>query len=174
MTKTEIIKRLNEELESLQKTVVPLPSERFFQRPVLDKWSVAENVRHLVLAVRPLNLAFSLPVALLRLFGKPSHPSASYDDVVNRYQQKLREGAKASLPYQPAQRFSVAKEKIIEELISTYQRFAEKVNHMPEENLDRYFLPHPILGRITLREMLYFTVYHVGHHHKAIRERVNA
>jgi len=174
MNKQQIIDKLVSEIETLRNTIDPLPSNRFFTRIVLDKWSVAENVRHLTLAVRPLNLAFSLPNFIIRVFGKPTRAAASYDEVVARYQKRLREGAKASLPYQPSKSYSVAKEELISALAQAYQTFAEKVKNTPEEKLDLYYLPHPILGRITLREMLYFTVYHVGHHHKAIQDRLKS
>jgi hypothetical protein len=29
-----------------------------------------------------------------------------------------------------------------------------------ESELDSYILPHPILGKLTIREMLFFTLYH--------------
>ena len=34
----------------------------------------------------------------------------------------------------------------------------------PEPSLDRYQLLHPLLGRLTVREMLEFSVYHHAHH----------
>ena len=32
------------------------------------------------------------------------------------------------------------------------------------DDLDKYVLPHPLLGKVTLREMLYFTIHHNEHH----------
>jgi len=29
-------------------------------------------------------------------------------------------------------------------------------------------LPHPLLGKVTVREMLYFTIHHVQHHHALV------
>ncbi|MFN2437645.1 MAG: hypothetical protein ABR503_00495 [Chitinophagaceae bacterium] len=40
------------------------------------------------------------------------------------------------------------------------------LNKYSEEEIDRFVLPHPLLGKLTLREMMYFTIYHVEHHHK--------
>jgi len=39
-----------------------------------------------------------------------------------------------------------------------------------ERNLDRIRFPHPLLGRITARELAFFTIYH-GHHHVAAVQR---
>ena len=44
---------------------------------------------------------------------------------------------------------------------------------LDEEDLDNYILPHPLIGKTTIREMLYFTIYHVQHHHKAIVDNSN-
>jgi DNA-directed RNA polymerase subunit L len=33
-----------------------------------------------------------------------------------------------------------------------------------EVEFDRYQLPHPILGKLTMREMLFFTIYHTLRH----------
>jgi hypothetical protein len=33
-------------------------------------------------------------------------------------------------------------------------------------------MPHPLLGKITAREMIYFTVYHSEHHVAATKKRL--
>ena len=40
-----------------------------------------------------------------------------------------------------------------------------------DAKLDNYLLPHPLLGKLTLREMMFFTVYHNEHHLKIMQER---
>ena len=40
----------------------------------------------------------------------------------------------------------------------------KKVENWKESDLDKYVLPHPLLGKISLREMLYFTDFHILHH----------
>ncbi len=39
-----------------------------------------------------------------------------------------------------------------------------KIPGWSEAALDRYRLPHPLLGKLTVREMLFFTLYHNAHH----------
>jgi len=39
-----------------------------------------------------------------------------------------------------------------------------------EPQPDAYIAPHPLLGKITLRELVYFTIYHTGHHQEGIRK----
>jgi hypothetical protein len=39
-----------------------------------------------------------------------------------------------------------------------------------EAELDAYRLPHPLLGRLSVREMMFFTLLH-NRHHQAVAER---
>lgn len=39
-----------------------------------------------------------------------------------------------------------------------------RVDSWTEQDLDTVLLPHPLLGKLTVREMLYFTIYHAQHH----------
>jgi hypothetical protein len=40
-----------------------------------------------------------------------------------------------------------------------------------EGSLDRCRLPHPLLGKLTVREMLFFTLYHNLHHVQNVARR---
>ena len=65
--------------------------------------------------------------------------------------------------------------KIDLEIVTTREVFNElnepqqeslnkKIELFSEQDLDSHILPHPLLGKLTFREMLYFTIYHVQHH----------
>lgn len=41
-----------------------------------------------------------------------------------------------------------------------------------DPQLDQYLAPHPLLGKLTLRELGYFTIYHTEHHLNIIKERL--
>ncbi len=51
------------------------------------------------------------------------------------------------------------------------QRLNVAIGKWNDRNPDRTLLPHPLLGKLTVREMLYFTIYHVEHHLNILRER---
>ena len=65
------------------------------------------------------------------------------------------------------------KEAIINNFTQSYADFTAKLTDINEYDLDNYQLPHPILGKISLREMLYFTAYHVEHHDNIVKERTS-
>ena len=134
-----------------------------------NKWSAAQQLDHLVRSVRPVNLAFGLPVFILKmLFGKSNRPSKSYEEVIAKYQTKIAAGAKATGRFIPPMIHFQQKEKLLKQLSGLVASLVKKTARSSENKLDTYILPHPLLGKITLREMLYFTAYHVQHHQNII------
>jgi len=149
MTKQEIIQKLSEGFIIVETTINQSHNDNMFQQKD-NKWSAAQNVQHLILSIKPLNLAFTLPNFALLFFGKLNRNPRNYDEIVT---------PKKELP---------TKEDLIGEFKTVNEIFLKKINDFTEEDLDKYLLPHPLLGKLTLREMLYFTIYHTLHHHKAI------
>jgi DinB superfamily len=172
-TKEGIIKQLNMAVDAFEQTGRKLSDEQFFTKSD-DLWSAAEQMQHLILAVKPLNKAFGLPRLVLRLlYGKPNRNSSiNYQELVKKYQGKLERGAKASAAFTPKPITSdTDKESLINNFAKNYIDFTAKIASINEYDLDNYQLPHPILGKLSLREMLYFTAYHVEHHHNIVKER---
>jgi hypothetical protein len=134
------------------------------------KWTPGQHLEHMVRSVRPVVLAFMLPKFLLSLlFGIANRPSRTYEEVVSKYTKKLAEGAKASGYFIPPPVPSGKKNELIQKLNASASKLASQVNGFSEKDLDTYLLPHPVLGKMTLREMAYFTMYHVNHHHKNLK-----
>ena len=166
MNKTEILQKLSEGFDFFENTLQKTENEIFFRKKD-SKWSMAENAKHLILSVNPLNMAFSLPNFTLLFFGKLNRPARNYEEMVEKYHQKLAEGAVATPQFIPEE-ISSNQEDLIQELRKTNDKFLIKVDSFEEEDLDKYLIPHPVLGKLTIREMLYFTICHTLHHHKAI------
>ena len=79
----------------------PIEEALFFYQPA-DKWSIAQNVKHLIISVNKTKLAYSLPKILIRLVaGKPNRPSRSFEELVEKYKTKLQQGGRASGPFIP-------------------------------------------------------------------------
>jgi DinB superfamily len=135
------------------------------------KWSPAQHLDHILRAVGPVNMALGLPMWLLRMaFGKPNRPPRTYEALVQRYHERLAAGGRASgrfvppaVPSRSAERMSTA----LQDLVRTLNR---RVGRWLEKDLDTTLLPHPLLGKLTLREMLYFTIYHVQHHQRLVEQ----
>lgn len=91
----------------------------------------------------------------------------SYDDLRTRYLGALAAGGEAGR-FAPSPR---AESDLHEWRLAIMADFA-RMNHelrkaitpWSESKLDRLQLPHPLLGKLTVREMLFFTLYHQRHH----------
>jgi hypothetical protein len=145
-------------------------SEREFTSGPPDKWTTGQHLDHIVRSVAPVNLAFAFPAFVLRLlFGKNNRAPRTYDELVLKYQNKLGAGGRASGRFIPSTVPFTDRDKLIKKLEELVKSLNQRIPTKSEEQLDILLLPHPLLGKLTLREMLYFTLYHVEHHHKLIK-----
>lgn len=138
------------------------------------KWTAGQQLDHIRRCVQPVALAFGLPSWVLRLlFGKANRASRSYEALVEKYQQKLAAGYGASGRFVPPPTIKLAdREKLATELERQVRLLNRRWRTYSENQLDTLLLPHPLLGKLTLREMLYFTAYHVEHHRKAVESNL--
>jgi len=144
--------------------------EDALQKAIPGKWNAAEQMEHVYLCLRPIVLAFRLPKFMLPLlFGKANRESKSYEALVQAYQNKLQQGRKAPevfIPKSPATFH--ATQKRIEQVKGLVKTLIHQIDKHSESELDQMILPHPLLGKLTLREMASFAAYHVAHHHKQV------
>lgn len=174
LTNTEIVERLKAASQAFSDYCTVLPDRQFFEQPP-GKWSPAQQVKHLITAINTARYAFTLPAFLVRMVGgTPNRPSRTYDELVAKYKLKLQQGGKASARYIPKPiRPSFGKEKLLKLYSEAMNGFATAVeNNRQDPEPDQYLAPHPLLGKITLRELCYFTIYHTWHHLTTIRKQV--
>lgn len=166
MTKSEIQKQLVENYAAFLALLRQMPDiQAHMAAP--GKWSPAQQAEHLVKSVRPVALAFLLPKFMLpMMFGRSNRPSRSFEELVSKYQAKLAAGGTASRPFVPGMPRNL--NRVYSRLGNTVDQLNRRINRFTEQELDTLILPHPLLGKLTLREMLYFTAYHATHHQHAI------
>jgi hypothetical protein len=166
MNKQAILEQLELHHTTFHQLMESLSAAEYLEAPA-GKWCAGEQLDHICRSVAPVNLAFGLPGFLLQLlFGKVKRPSRSYEDLVEKYKVKLAAGGRAIGRYIPAESSWAARKKLLWRLEKLVNALNHKIQKMDEAQLDKYILPHPLLGKLTLREMLYFTIYHVQHHQR--------
>lgn len=172
MNKETIKKELTEKHKEFVDYINSLSDNDFLNTKNNQKWSAGQHLEHIYLSVRPVNLALLLPKIVVRLFfGKPTKKRA-YEQLVNDYQNALKNGGKAGALYIPKSVSISKKQNLIINLTNLVVALNRKIDKISEEDLDKHILPHPLIGKTTIREMLYFTIYHVQHHQKAIKENL--
>ncbi|HMD00837.1 MAG TPA: hypothetical protein VKH37_11825, partial [Ferruginibacter sp.] len=157
MTKDEILLESLSSFAEFGDACGSFDEPKFFDRPG-EKWSVAENMQHLVLSIGTTTLAYSLPKFVVKMVGgKPKRKSMTYDELLARYNKKIEEGGKASARYVPKPiAIKYGKDRLLQNWNSTTSKFLKALElKRNEPDLDNYQAKHPLLGPITLRELCY-------------------
>lgn len=127
-----------------------------------EKWSFGEEMVHLIMSTSGTALLLSSPEEKLI---PADHPSRSYDEIVEEYLSKL--------PLNPTAGRAIADQELKQyqstELQASFSNAAEtlfqSIKNWEEQRSDQWMVwKHPFLGKMTAREMVYFTVYHTRHH----------
>ena len=169
--KHKLAEALQEKINAFNNYVAAMNKEQFETMPG-GKWSSGQNLDHLIRSIRPLQLAYSLPKFILKiLFGKANRPSKTYDELILKYKTKLAAGGRASGPFIPPVISFDQKDLLIKKYDQHKQKLISKIETQKEDDLDKYILPHPLLGKLTLREMLFFTIHHNEHHLDLLKAR---
>lgn len=164
MTKQQINIELRERHKRFT-TYMQSLNEKDFTFSKETKWSAGQQLDHIFRSVSPLVQAFMLPKFVPGLlFGKANRSSKSYDELVSKYKGKLAKGGVATGQFVPPAIVYDKKEKLCKQVNSKVGKLCKQVDSFSEQQLDEYILPHPLLGKLTLREMLYFTMHHVDQH----------
>ena len=172
MNKSETLQQLRDNHARFIKLISGL-SDSDFLHSNNGKWTAGQQLEHIVKSVRPVNLAFGLPLFLLKIvFGKANRASKSYDELVEKYHAKLAAGGKSSAPFIPKAVAQADREKLSKKLHALTNSLINRAESLSDNQLDIFILPHPLLGKLTLREMLYFTIYHVQHHEKQVMKNL--
>ena len=169
MNKNEIINNLNTAHLAFWDTASHLPNANI---SVNGKWSVAQNVEHINIALSRVNTYLTLPKSTIKSnFGLSERTSTSNETVIKLFKNALENGAKTMDSFLP----ELNLDKNIKELVSQGKdllaALISNLQNWSEEELEIYNCPHPVLGKFTVREILYFTIYHVQHHYETIKIR---
>jgi len=137
----------------------------------LEKWNAGQHLDHIIKSVSVLTKALSIPRFILKSkFGVANRASGTPDVLIEKYLEKLKTAKPTPSRFQPVIISFTQKEKAIKKLKKQVDKLCKRAMKFSEDNLDVYILPHPLLGKLTLRELLHFTSYHVEHHHELITE----
>jgi uncharacterized damage-inducible protein DinB len=164
MNKSDLFSKLKDSNQRVINWFTEFPADGFFHREG-EVWSSSDNVDHLIKSHKPIAKALKLPKFTLQaMFGSADQPSRSYETICQVYKDKLAAGAVASGRFLPDQQTPDNPETIKQDLLSQFSKASAELVSVAEKwnegDLDGYLLPHPLIGKLTIREMLYFTIYH--------------
>lgn len=177
-TLPEIARRIAEVRDALAAYFGALPEDDLFHRTP-GAWAPIDDLRHLVRVNAAVVRGLRVPGWALRMrFGRPARRPWSYDRLAVIYDALLASGVKAPQPFEPrpgivADR-SAYRERVLGQWASVKAELLARVERLSERRADRASLPHPGLGLLSIREMLFFVIHHDLHHLEVARGRVAA
>lgn len=168
MTKKEIISEFENAFKSMASTCHRVATPNFYE-PIGTKWSAAENLRHLTIAAKLFSRGLNAPkIGLWMKFGRTLRKSKTPAEIIHNYQTAE---VPAVTGFEPRFNEDTCKEKELEEFFKYHQAVVKALSKWSEFQINTFIIPQPILGNTTLREFLYFMIYHISHHQKAVLKK---
>jgi hypothetical protein len=168
-TKLEILAALESNARSIVAYFSNLPERAAFYGDA-DHWSPAHHLVHLTKSSVSVERA-------LRSGALPLHPAAR-----SRTYPEVRDAAATALARTPKERLIemgrtvvIAPDTGLADLTKAFESASAGLrttaSTWAEDAMDRHAIAHPLMGEITVREMLLFFIVHERHHLKIVRAR---
>ena len=143
------------------------PEDQFNEILVEDKWPVSHHIYHLIKSTKGVSMGMGLNKLILRFkFGINNRDESTYSDLHKKYLLALDK-----LKGKPIPRSFESETGRVFKKVELIERFEGEINAMVsvldkwnEKQLSKYVLPHPVIGKLTIREFSYFTILHTYHH----------
>lgn len=167
MTKQELIQAFIENHKTAAAYIGSL-SDAQLRYAAEGKWSPAQQLQHISLTIAPFPKVLSSKHYLSEKFGTIDRPVWDCETVMEHY---FKTSLKAPVQYVPeAELQPVHKDAIMQHIQNDLEKIQLLLNGYSEEEFDALVLPHPLLGKLALREMFCLMGYHPLHHLKQIKD----
>lgn len=148
-----------------------------FVAPQGDRWSPAEHVRHLAKSAFAIATGVRMPRVVLWLrFGWPRARSRPFAQLVADYRAALAAGGQAGR-FAPSRQdadgdLAGYQQRVIAQWEAAHAAVASAARGWSEGAAEQAVITHPLIGALTLREMLMFQHYHEAHHLNLVARRL--
>lgn len=165
-TKEELTQKLQKSFQETIDWIEAQPEDHFNKEILPGKWTIAGHLYHLIKSTKGVSKGMGTPKLGLRtMFGKNNRPERTYVELVEKYETTL-----ATTPITQPNNFQAEPGRIFERA-ALIKRFEDELNDFikaldkwKEEDMSIYVMPHPAIGKCTIREFTYFTILHTYHH----------
>ncbi|MES2678515.1 MAG: DinB family protein [Bacteroidota bacterium] len=172
MNKQAIINRLTEKYQLFTLYIDALTTEDY-KFSYQNKWTAGQQVEHLILCSKPLVKVFGMePQLIIQNFGKTERAGRNEEALSYLYTEQLKAGGKAPEHFVPGPDLHAYEDRGTATLTALIKALCSRADTFSEQDLDNLLIPHPLLGKLTLREMLYNAITHVEHHHELTEQNL--
>ncbi|QTE23497.1 DinB family protein [Polaribacter cellanae] len=173
MNKDAIVDLLEEKHSNLLEWLNKQPEELWEKGPE-GKWTTAQQVQHLVDSLQLLNNVLSYPRFFLKhKFGTCNRETRDYDAIVKNYQKKLMKNKETAVAFNKKLKKPLLKnrKRLLNRLQIQQKKLQYKIRKISDLNLDTLVIPHPLMGKMTIREIIMWTAHHTEHHTNILKEK---
>lgn len=171
MNKESIAELLEVKHQELLNWLENQPEEKWMEGPD-GKWTVGQHILHLIKSIRLLNNALSFPAFLLKYkYGTINRELRDYDAVAKRYNDKLNASLEKAKKFNSSLKEPTLAQKnnLLTTLKIQNKKLQYKTRKLKDKNLDTLLLPHPLMGKMAVREIIMWTAYHTEHHTNTLK-----
>ncbi|MBT8230230.1 MAG: DinB family protein [Bacteroidia bacterium] len=172
MNKQEILNYLLKSHSDLNLWVEAQDNQKFGTGPD-GKWSTGQHVDHLIQSALMLTKGIKTPKFILKYkFGKPNRKSRDLETIKERYKDRLDQIPLGTpSPTKVRLLSSKDKDKVLMQFSAATDKLITNAEKWTENQLDAILLPHPLMGKMTVREILIWCAYHNYHHLNILKEK---
>ena len=173
-SKSELITALQTQKLEIPAFLSSIPGAQFFDGSS-ERWSVGYHVHHMTGAVNRVAQGLQNPGALPK--RKPATASRDFASIRETYLEALKNtpsetlrqlGSRVTL--EEHEDLDAHKTKLISGFANAIENFNTALEGFDEANFERLGMPHPVMGLLSSREMVFFIVYHNTHHQNGIHK----
>lgn len=174
MDKTELLAKLSISHDNFANYIDSLANEKF-NAQLNEKWNAGKELDHIVKSIEPLAKILCSKTTIIENFGVIDRPTLSFIDLRNKYKDILKNGGTAIGRFVPEQEIGAdRKAELVKKMLNYIHIIKTNLTNFSEDELDNLVLPHPLIGPLTIREMIYFTIYHAEHHVQNIKRNIES
>ncbi len=173
-TKPELIAALETQKLEIPAFLESIPTQQFFDGSS-ERWSTAYHVQHVTSAVNRVAGGLLNADALPK--REPATASRDFATMREFYSETLKItpsetlrqlGSRVTL--EERQDLDAYKTQLISSFTNAIENFNTALEGFDEANLEQLGMPHPVMGLLSSREMVFFIVYHNTHHQNGIQK----
>ena len=172
MEKEAIVNLLEEKHNNLFDWLKNRPNDIWEKGPE-NKWTTGQQIQHLTDSIQLLNKALSYPKFLLKYkFGTCNREIRSFATVAKNYQKKLSENQDRAKKFNQKLKKPIENERdsLLTKLQIQNKKLQYKTNKLKDKHLDSLVIPHPLMGKMTIREIVMWTAHHTEHHTEILKK----
>lgn len=172
-TKDQLIQDLNKSFQEIINWINEQEETNFNKEIVAGKWTIAGHLYHLVKSTKAVSQGMKMPKLGLRtMFGKSNRQERTFDEMLEKYETTLANTVvKVPSSYQADQDRTFKRAELVSRFEQELDVLVKVLGKWKEADMSVYIMPHPAIGKCTIREFMYFTIFHTDHHLRTLKEK---